>query len=136
MSEFSGKVALVAGGYGGIGEACVKALAAQGARVVVAGRDLARARELASSVAGDAVAFDAQDVESIRGAVDEAASRHARIDFLVNCVGTQKIEPLLEVTEEAYDRIIDVNLKAAMFLAQAVARVQIAGGGGGRHVHL
>src|SRR4029434_47272 len=54
----------------------------------------------------------------------------------VNCVGTQQIEPLTDVTEEAFDRVLDVNLKAAMFLAQAVARVQIATARGGRHVHL
>jgi gluconate 5-dehydrogenase len=82
------------------------------------------------------VAFDARDVASIRTAVEGAAAKRGRIDFLVNCVGTQTIEPLVDVTEEAYDRIIDVNLKAAMFLAQAVARVQIAAGEGGRHVHL
>ncbi len=60
----------------------------------------------------------------------------AAIDFLVNCAGTQQIEPLVDVTEEAFDRVLDVNLKAAMFLAQAVARVQIAAARGGRHVHL
>jgi len=131
-----GKVAFVAGGYGGIGEACAKALAASGATVIVAGRDLARAQAVAGDLDGDAVAFDARDVASIRAAVGSAAAKRGRIDFLVNCVGTQTIEPLVDVTEEAYDRIIDVNLKAAMFLAQAVARVQIAAGEGGRHVHL
>jgi gluconate 5-dehydrogenase len=132
----NGKVAFVAGGYGGIGEACVRALAAQGALPIVAGRDIARAKALSDAVGGDAVAFDARDVASIRGAVTESATRHGRIDFLVNCVGTQKIEPLVEVTEETYNRVIDVNLKAAMFLAQAVARVQIDQQSGGRHVHL
>jgi gluconate 5-dehydrogenase len=136
MSELAGKVALVAGGYGGIGEACARALAARGATVIVAGRDLGRARTLAAEINGDAAAFDARDVAAMRVAVDEVAARHERIDFLVNCIGTQQIQPIAEVTEEAYDRIIDVNLKAAMFLAQAVARVQVATGSGGRHVHL
>jgi gluconate 5-dehydrogenase len=135
-----GKVALVAGGYGGIGEACAKALVEQGATVVVGGRDLAKAAAVAESLGGEpaasTVAFDARDVPSIRDAVNEAALRHGRIDFLVNSVGTQQIEPMVDVTEEAFDRVLDVNLKAAMFLAQAVARVQIAGDTGGRHVHL
>src|SRR4051812_15107616 len=109
MSELAGslrgKVAFVAGGYGGIGEGCAKALAAQGATVVVAGRDAAKAaaaaRGLDGEVSATSVAFDARDVASIRAAVSEAASRHGRLDFLVNCVGTQQIEPLVDVTEEA-----------------------------------
>lgn len=141
MSEpgrFAGTVAFVAGGYGGIGEACAAALARAGATVVVAGRDLAKAEAGAAALAGgsSAVAFDARDVPSIRAAVTTAAERHGGIDFLVNCVGTQQIEPLLDVTEDAYDRVLDVNLRASMFLAQAVARVQVAAGRGGRHVHL
>jgi len=143
MSEatapLKGKVALVAGGYGGIGEACARALVEQGAIAVIAGRDPGKAAALAGalgSAAASFVLFDARDVASIRAAVSETASRHGRIDFLVNCLGTQQIEPLVEVTEEAFDRVLDVNLKAAMFLGQAVARVQIAAGTGGRHVHL
>jgi NAD(P)-dependent dehydrogenase (short-subunit alcohol dehydrogenase family) len=134
-----GKVALVAGGYGGIGEACAKALAEQGATTVIAGRDAGKAAAAARALQCDvasSVAFDARDVASIRAAVSEVASRHGRIDFLVNCVGTQQIEPMVDVTEEAFDRVLDVNLKAAMFLGQAVARVQIGAGTGGRHVHL
>ena len=139
-TSLPGKVAFVAGGYGGIGEACARALARQGATTVIAGRNAGKAeavaRALEGQVAASSVAFDARDVASIRDAVGEVASRHGRIDFLVNCVGTQQIEPMIDVTEEAFDRIIDVNLKAAMFLGQAVARVQIAARSSGRHVHL
>jgi gluconate 5-dehydrogenase len=82
------------------------------------------------------VTLDARDVASIRSAVAAAAERHGTIDFLVNSLGTQQIEPLVDVTEEAFDRVLEVNLKAAMFLAQAVARAQIAAGRGGRQVHI
>jgi gluconate 5-dehydrogenase len=139
--SFADKVAFVAGGYGGIGEAVARELAQRGATVVIGGRDQGRADALAAALrasGGDAsgVAFDARDVASIRAAVDAATQRHGGIDHFVNSVGTQQIEPLVDVTEEAFDRVLDVNLKAAMFLAQAVARVQIAAGRGGRHVHL
>jgi len=141
MSEpyqaLAGKVALVAGGYGGIGHACAKALVREGATVVVAGRDASKAEEAAQSLGlSSSVAFDMRDVPSMRAAVEQAAARHGSIDLLVNCAGTQEIQPLTDVTEEAFDRILDVNLKGAMFLAQAVARVQIAAARGGRHVHL
>ena len=134
----AGKVAFVAGGYGGIGAAVAVALAAKGATVVVGGRDPARADALAASLPGTAsgVGFDARNVTSIRDAVARAADRHGRIDFLVNSLGTQQIEPLVDVSEEAFDRVLDVNLKAAMFVAQAVARVQIASASGGRQVHV
>jgi len=139
-SPFAGKVAFVAGGYGGIGEACAAALVAQGATVVIGGRDASKAESAAASLrdrgSATSVNFDMRDVASMRNAVDEAARRHGGIDFLVNCAGTQEIQPLTEVTEVAFDRIVDVNLKGAMFLAQAVARRQIADGRGGRHVHL
>ncbi|MEO8005534.1 MAG: SDR family oxidoreductase [Betaproteobacteria bacterium] len=138
---FAGKVAFVAGGYGGIGEGVARALATRGATVVVAGRDAGKAEALAAALRdsggqASSAAFDARDVASIRDAVAEAAARHGGLDLFVNCAGTQQIEPLVDVTEEAFDRVLDVNLKAAMFLAQAVARAQIAAGRGGRHVHL
>ena len=135
--RFANKVAFVAGGYGGIGESVARALVQRGATVAIAGRDKSKADALAASIGGtSAVAMDAQDVASIRAAVAAVAVEHHGIDYLVNCAGTQQIEPLVDVTEEAFDRVLDVNLKAAMFLAQAVARVQIAAGRGGRHVHL
>ena len=77
-----------------------------------------------------------ESVDAIRDSIDGVAERNGSIDILMNCVGIQREEPLLEVTEEAYDEVYRVNLKSAMFLSQAVARHQIAGGRGGRQVHL
>lgn len=135
------KVAFVPGGYGGIGEAVAWALALAGAHVTVGGRSTGKAQRLAAAMndrglSAEGVAVDAESVPSIRRTVDGVARRHGRIDVLVNCVGIQREEPLLEVTEDAWDEVSRVNLKAAMFLAQAVARHQIAAGGGGRQVHL
>lgn len=138
--RFDGRVAFVAGGYGSIGEAIARALAARGATVVVAGRDEAKATALAAALVAaggtaSAVALDARSTASIRAAVETAAARHGGLDIVVNSLGAQREQPLLDVTEDAYDEILDVNLKAAMFLGQAAARVQIATGRGGRHVH-
>ena len=60
----------------------------------------------------------------------------AGIDILVNSVGIQIEQPLLEVTEEAYDKVYATNLKSAMFLAQAVAKRQVAAAQGGRQIDL
>ena len=138
--RFDGKIALVAGGYGVIGAAIARALAVRGATVVVAGRDEAKANSLVKTLATEgakasAVSLDARSTESIRAAVDKAASRHGGLDIFVNSLGAQHEQPLLDVTEDAFDEILDVNLKAAMFLGQAVAKAQIAAGRGGRHVH-
>ena len=135
------KVVFMSGGYGGIGEAVAWALALAGAHVTVAGRSAEKAQRLADALSdrglsAGGVALDAESVSSIRDTVGGVARRHGRIDVLVNCVGIQREEPLLEVTEDAWDQVCRVNLKAAMFLAQAVARHQISAGKGGRQVHL
>jgi len=139
--ELTGKLAFIPGGYGGIGAAIAWGLARHGAEVVVAGRDGAKAEAFANAMraqglAASGIAMDAHSVASIRKAVDEAAARRGHLDILMNCVGIQREEPLLDVTEGAYDEVYEVNLKAAMFLGQAVARHQVAAKSGGRHVHL
>jgi gluconate 5-dehydrogenase len=135
------QVALVAGGTGGIGQAVCWGLALAGATVVVAGRGLDKAQTLAqrlhdAGLRADSAALDADEAPAIGAAVDGAAARHGRLDILVNCIGIQREEPLLEVTEDAFDAVVRTNLKAAMFLAQACARHQVAGGRGGAQVHL
>jgi len=137
QSDLRGRVAFVPGGYGGIGEAVAWGLALAGARVAVAGRDGAKAEALAGSLrsAGhDAfgLAMDAHAVASIRAAVDVAAERFGSLDLLVNCIGIQREERHADVTEAAFDEVVQINLKAAMFLSQAVARHQIAAVAGGR----
>ena len=132
-----GRVAFIPGGYGGIGEAIAWALAACGARVAVAGRHIDKAEALAvrlRAAGHDALglAMDAHATASIRAAVDQVAQHFGALDLLVNCIGIQREERLADVTEEAFDEVVQVNLKAAMFLAQAAARHQVAGVAAGR----
>jgi len=141
LFELSGRVAYLPGGYGGLGEAIAWGLALAGAKVVISGRDIDRAEALAARL-GDhgleaaGLAMDAASVDEIGASVEQAAARFGGLDILVNCVGIQREEPLSEVTEAAFDEVYRINLKAAMFLAQAAARQQIASGRGGRQVHL
>ncbi|HEU0200717.1 MAG TPA: SDR family oxidoreductase [Burkholderiaceae bacterium] len=139
--KIDGQVAFVPGGYGGIGEAVCWGLALAGATPIVAGRHGESATRLAQAIraAGlnaDACAVDTTNIEAARAAVDEAARRHGRLDVLANCVGIQIEQPLLDVTEDAFDTVYRANLKAAMFLAQACAQRQIEGKRGGAQVHL
>jgi gluconate 5-dehydrogenase len=141
LFDLTGQVAYLPGGYGGIGQAIAWGLAMHGATVVVSGRDREKAEALAARLSdaghrASGLAFDAKDVKSIRESVDAVAAAHGRLDILVNCIGLNREQPLLEVTEEAFEEVFAMNLKAAMFLAQAAARHQIAGGRGGRQVHL
>jgi NAD(P)-dependent dehydrogenase (short-subunit alcohol dehydrogenase family) len=141
----AGQVAFVPGGYGDIGAAVARGLAAAGARVAIAGRDATKAEALAASLSAcghDALglAMDAHHVADIQRAVDQVAQHFGHLDLLVNCVGIQREERIEDVTEQAFDEVIQINLKAAMFLAQAAAVHQRAGVDAGRapgrQVHL
>jgi NAD(P)-dependent dehydrogenase (short-subunit alcohol dehydrogenase family) len=128
--QLRGKVALVPGGYGGIGEAVCRGLAAEGARVIIAGRNFDKAAGLSKRIRHSTpLELDVRDVASIRRNV----SSLKKLDLLVNCVGIQSEQALDEVTEDVYDEIYRTNLKAAMFLAQAAAKKQKRGG---KQVHL
>lgn len=131
----------IPGGYGAIGEAIATAMARFGAEVCVAGPNVAKADALASRIEADGgkahgVALDARDPDAIATATADAISRMGRIDVLVNCVGIQREQTIMEVTPETFDEVYEINLRSAMFLGQAVARDQIARGMGGRQIHL
>lgn len=136
-----GKVALVTGGYGGIGEAVCAGLANGGASVAVAGHNAEKAAASAQQLVArgyeaHAVAFESTSVAETRRLIDDVVKRFGRLDILVNCVGLNREEKAEEVSEEKFDYVIDVNLKSAMFQAQAAARQMIAQGGGGKQVHI
>ena len=141
LFDLTGKTAYVPGGYGGIGEAISWALAVAGARVAVSGRDEGKAVALANrlNAAGHSamgLSMDAHSVADIQSSVDSVANAFGGLDILINCVGMQREQALLDVTEEVFDEVVQVNLKSAMFLAQAAARHQIGAGRGGSQVHL
>jgi gluconate 5-dehydrogenase len=145
QQALAGQVAFVPGGYCDIGAAVARGLAAAGAHLASAGRDVAKADALAASLRASGhkalgIAMDAHQVTDIQRAVDQVAQHFGALDLLVNCVGIQREERIQDVTEEAFDEVIQINLKAAMFLAQATAVHQKAGVEAGRlpgrQVHL
>jgi NAD(P)-dependent dehydrogenase (short-subunit alcohol dehydrogenase family) len=141
LFDLTGKVAYMPGGYGGIGEAVAWALAMNGAKVVVSGRNGDKAEALAAALSDKGysaagLVVDVTDVGDIHKSVDKVVAHFGGIDILVNCTGLQREETLLEVTEEAFDAVYQVNLKASMFLAQASARHMVEADKGGKIVHL
>jgi NAD(P)-dependent dehydrogenase (short-subunit alcohol dehydrogenase family) len=139
--DLSGRVVYVPGGYGGIGAALCRSFARQGAAVAVAGRSVDKAEKLAERLreGGNeamALAVDVTSVEEIRASVDRVVAELGAIDVLCNSVGIQREQGILDVTEEAFDEVYAVNLKAAMFLGQAVAAHQVESGIQGSHIHL
>jgi len=141
MFRLDGKVVLVPGGYGGIGEAVCRGLAAAGAKVAVAGRSSKKSEALAQSLKTEGydtfgIAFDALSVKQIRQMVDQVAQHFGRLDILVNCVGLNREEKAGEITEENFDYVYAANLKSALFLAQESAKYMIQQGQGGKQVHL
>jgi len=141
LFKIDGLRVFLPGGYGAIGEAIAIAMARLGARVVIAGPSLEKANALVERISGhggtaDGLELDARHVASIERCTREAVQLMGGIDVLVNCVGVQREQALMEVTEETFDEVYQTNLKSAMFLAQSVARDQIARGSGGRQIHL
>ncbi len=141
LFDIRGLRVFLPGGYGAIGEAIALAMARMGAEVAIAGPKQDKAEALAARIVADggrahALRLDARQVASITAAAEGAVARMGGIDVLVNCVGIQREQLLMEVTEATFDEVYETNLKSAMFLAQATARDQIARGAGGRQIHL
>jgi gluconate 5-dehydrogenase len=141
LFDLNGVRAFIPGGYGALGEAIAWGFARRGAAVAIAGPSQTKSEDLAqeiSATGATAVGFrlDARRPSEIAAVADRVAEAFGGIDVLVNCVGIQREQTLMEVTEEVFDDIYATNLKSAMFLAQAVARHQIAAGRGGRQIHL
>ena len=137
----AGKVALVTGGYRGLGAAISLGLAKMGAKIAVTGIEAAQAEDFASSLRSGgfdtySAAFDVLSVQDTRAMVDGVVERFGRLDILVNCVGVNREQHAGEVTEDVFDNVLDINLKGAMFQGQAAAAHMIRQGTGGKQVHI
>ena len=129
--DLTGRCAVITGGAAGIGLACANLLVERGARVALLDRDPAVVEVAASLGSGHVgLVADLRQLESVQAAVDEAATKLGRIDYLVNSAGVALLDKALEVSENAWDTTLDINLKASFFVAQACARYMIESGGG------
>jgi 3-oxoacyl-[acyl-carrier protein] reductase len=134
MSKLEGKVAVVTGASKGIGAAIAKALAKDGAAVVVnyasskAGADAVVDAITAAGGRAVAVQADVSQVAQARGLVEAAVQQFGRLDVLVNNSGVYEFAAIEEVTEEHYRRIFDVNVLGVLLATQAASKYLGEGG--------
>lgn len=121
--RFEDKVCLVTGGGSGIGRATCMQLAAEGGRVAVIDVDEARARQVAESIgpAGDrslALMADVGVSAHIRRSVDSVVTQWGRIDVLVNNAAMMTFDPIAQLPDDAWDRLMNVNLKSVFLFCK------------------
>jgi NAD(P)-dependent dehydrogenase (short-subunit alcohol dehydrogenase family) len=121
--RLDGKRALVTGGGRGLGLAAAGALADAGAHVTLAARTAAEIEEAAAAIRtrgqkADALVLDVTDLPAMQRTIAQAKP----FNVLINNAGTNRPKPLVDVTVEDFDAIMDLNVRSAYFVAQAVAR--------------
>lgn len=130
--DLGGRVAVVTGGNSGIGKGIAMGLASAGCSVVIAARNEIMSREAAREIEERygvqmlCVGLDVKDINSIRSMVDDVVRRIERIDILVNNAGVTGRGSLQEMSEDAWDNVLDTNLKGTFFCIQAVAPQMMA----------
>jgi len=133
VSRFQGKVAIVTGAAGGIGEAYARSLAAEGASVVVADLDTERGEKVASDIGGAFVRVDVADPGSTEALAAATVERFGGIDYLVNNAAIyagMKLSTLLYVDWEYFQRFMSVNMHGALLCVRACWQAMVARGGG------
>jgi 3-oxoacyl-[acyl-carrier protein] reductase len=133
MSKLTGKVAVVTGASKGIGAAIAKALAAEGASVVV---NYASSKEGAEKVVGSiaatggkaiAVRGDVSKTADAQGLIDAAIRNYGRLDIVVNNSGIYEFSPLEEITEEAFHKSFNINVLGPLLVTKAAAKHFVKG---------
>lgn len=131
MFRLDDKVAVVVGGAGGIGKACSLALSYQGAKVVLASRNLEKLEAVAGDInasTGNETAFfqvDTTDESSVNKLVDQVISKFGKVDILVNTQGMNKKGLLVDFPAEDWDSLFAVNVKGVMLCCKAFAKAMI-----------
>ncbi|ESX62781.1 gluconate 5-dehydrogenase [Mesorhizobium sp. LSHC420B00] len=125
MFSLKGRVALVTGASRGLGFAMAKALAENGATVIVNARNMDTLSAAAEKIGAEALPFDVADAATSRAALEGIVERHGRLDILVNNAGIQHRSPLVEWEDEDFDRVIAVNLSACFRMMREAVRLML-----------
>jgi NAD(P)-dependent dehydrogenase (short-subunit alcohol dehydrogenase family) len=135
LFDLTGQVALVTGAGRGLGRAAALGLARAGADVAVAARSGGELDEVAAEIrvlgrTASTHRVDIRSVPAIETMVQAVVAQHGHVDILVNNAGTKVVQPVTEVTESAFDEVLDTNLRGAFFCAQIVGRTMLERGRG------
>ena len=134
LFSMTGKVVLITGAAGGIGAGLARGFAAAGARLVLADlNDKVHAlaeKFLDAGADAHSLVFDVTDEAAIAGAFDQLMQRYGRIDVVVNNAGVIVRTPLLQLTRQEWQKVIDTDLTACFLVAQQAARIMVKQGSG------
>lgn len=139
LFKLNNKVAIVTGANTGLGQGMCVALAQAGAKVCgVARRSCEETKKLVEESGGEflEIIADLGTTKDIDYIVSQAKTKYGKIDILVNNAGIILREDAVNVTEENWDKVIDINEKVVFFLSQSVAKEYIAQGTGGKIVNI
>ena len=125
--EFDNKSVIITGAGKGIGRATAIEMARRGAKVISMARTQSDLVSLQADIGCTTIKVDLTDNVAARAAMKQAGT----CDYLINCAGTNVLESVLEMTEEGYEAVLGINLRAALICAQEFARARVASGGGG-----
>ncbi len=127
LHDFDNKSVIITGAGKGIGRATAIEMARRGAKVIAMARTQSDLVKLQADIACTTFKVDLTDNVAARAAMKQAGT----CDYLINCAGTNVLESVLEMTEEGYETVMGINLRAALICAQEFARARVASGGGG-----
>ncbi|TIT20472.1 MAG: glucose 1-dehydrogenase [Mesorhizobium sp.] len=125
LFSLKGRVALVTGASRGLGFAMAKALAENGATVIVNARDMAALSVAAERIGAEALPFDVTDPAISRASLEGIVERHGRLDILVNNAGIQHRKPLVEWQDEDFNHVVAVNLSACFRMMRDAVRLML-----------
>ncbi len=140
--RLAGKVAILAGGATGMGRATAVLFAEEGAKVMIADRNMTGANETLAMVKkitpdADVVAVDVSKWDQVQNMVDTTVERFGRVDVLVNLAAILMLTPpLVDIEERQWDLIMDTNLKGTFFTCKAAIRKMLKNDGGGSIVNI
>ena len=138
MTRLAGKTALITGAARGIGRAFAERYIAEGAQVIIADIDEERAVQTASDLGKNAVAvrMDVTDPASIDMGIGLGLSHFEKIDVLINNAAVFTAAPIVEITQDDYQKTFDINVKGSLFTLQAVAKHMIERDQGGKIINM
>ena len=135
--RLQGKSAIVTGAASGFGEGIARRFAAEGAWVICADLNVAGATRVAEDIGGTAIGGDVSREADVQALVAKAVEEFGGLDIVVNNAGTtHRNKPILEVTEEEFDRVYAVNLKSIFWMVRAAVPVMQKQGRGGSIINI